>query len=228
MNQTFEKVKNDLEAAVSKMVEAAEAFPWSNKKAYADLIAQTYFYSRHTTRILGLAGVHFPFSQSQLHYRFLRHAAEETGHERLTTKDLKTLGFGLENFSESPATMALYQTQYYWIQHVEPAAIYGYILALEGFSAHHCRKMYETCKALYGADASLFWKVHSEDDPDHIEKALFYVEQLPEATLQNIRVNTLQTAAYYSEIYHEIIRRTADVAQKNVKPVYSELLLKSA
>lgn len=228
MSQTAEKVKTALEEAIVKMVEAAEAFPWSNKQAYADLIVQTYFYSRHTTRILGLAGVHFPFDQTQLHYRFLRHAAEETGHENIALKDIKTLGFKLEQFVESPATMALYQTQYYWIQHVEPASIYGYILALEGFAARHCRTMYETCKAAHGEGASLFWKIHSEDDPDHLEKALAHVAQLSESTLKNVYVNLVQTAAYYAEIYNEIRLRHAGKTKSKLKLVRAAQLSKSA
>ncbi len=225
MSNALERVKSELAQAVSQMIETANAFPWTDKKAYADLIAQTYFYSRHTTRILGLAGVHFPLDQNQLHYRFLRHAAEETGHENIAIKDLKTLGFKPEQFAERPATMALYQTQYYWVQHEEPASIYGYILALEGFAAKHCRTMYETCKEAHGDEASVFWKIHSEDDPDHLEKALAQVGQLPEGTLEKVRVNLIQTASYYCEIFNDIRSRTATIDTKLAHP---ERLLKTA
>jgi hypothetical protein len=106
MNST--QLETILTQSLKLMINACEDFPWRQANCYADLMAQTHWYTRRTTRILGLAAVHFKHDCDQLHSRFLQHAAEEKGHEKIALNDIRHLGYDLNDFNESPLTMALY------------------------------------------------------------------------------------------------------------------------
>ena len=203
-----------LSQSVEKMVSSMEAFPWEDRKAYADLMAQTFWYSRHTTRILTFAGITYGFEDDDHHYRFLKHASEEKKHEQLALRDIKELGFSIEDFEESFNTMALYQTQYYWIDREGPSSIYGYILALEDYAVKACSKMADMCSDFHGSKTSHFWKEHYEADPAHVESALKFVRKLSPETLELVSKNLKQTAHNYSSIYDEITEKTKSLGSK--------------
>ena len=51
---------------------ATDRFPWEERAAYADWLAQTYYYVRHTTRLIASAAARFPIDErgNSLHHRF--------------------------------------------------------------------------------------------------------------------------------------------------------------
>jgi heme oxygenase-like protein len=66
---------------------------------------------------------------------FRKHIPEETGHDDWVLDDLETLGYQREEVLKripSPSAAALAGAQYYWIRHVHPVALLGFIAVLEG------------------------------------------------------------------------------------------------
>src|SRR5690606_24416532 len=93
-------MKQLLERCTLQMKTAGEKFPWTSRKVYGDWLAQTYYYVRHSTRLLAAAAARFPLDErgSALHYRFAAHIGEEKRHEQLALHDLQQLGFTLAEF----------------------------------------------------------------------------------------------------------------------------------
>jgi Iron-containing redox enzyme len=63
------------------------------------------------------------------------HIPEECGHDEWILDDLEVLGVGRKQASQSlpsPTSAAMVGAQYYWIEHVHPVAVLGYIAVLEG------------------------------------------------------------------------------------------------
>ena len=75
-----------------------------------------------------------PIAEGMLEY-FRKHIPEETGHDDWVLDDLETLGFNRQEVLRripSPTAAALAGAQYYWIRHVHPVALLGFIAVLEG------------------------------------------------------------------------------------------------
>lgn len=183
--------------ANSREMDAIRGFPFDEPRAYAQFLAQTRHYVVHTTRLLGATAARIGEDREALHVRFMQHAAEERSHHRLAEHDLRKLGRSIEEFPELPVTQALYQSQYYRVEHTSPTAIFGYIFALEGLAVAHGAWIYEAvCKA-HGKEAAAFVKLHANEDEGHLEKAFDVVNQLSEAEHAMIRDNYLFTCALY-------------------------------
>lgn len=195
-NQTFEMTMNDLK-------KSAENFPWEDKAAYTQWLGQTYHFVIHTTRILTLASARTPMQQQQLHNRFIDHSKEERGHENLLINDLKAMSLKTSDFPEFAPTAALYKTQYYTIEHQSTEAFMGWVIMLEAFAANFGPKILKRVTETHGPKASTFWKVHAEEDQDHVEKAWKQISQLPQANQQDTIVNFVQSAHYYMGMLQE-------------------------
>jgi thiaminase len=178
-------------------MDVIRAFPFGERRAYAQFLAQTRHYVVHTTRLLGVTASRIGEEREPLHVRFMQHAAEEKSHHRLAEHDLRKLGLDVSQFSELPVTKALYQTQYYRVEHEHPTSIFGYIFALEGLAVTHGAWIYESVVRAHGKEAATFVKLHAEDDVEHMAKTLDAVSQLPESELSAIRDNYLCTVALY-------------------------------
>lgn len=75
-----------------------------------------------------------PVAEGMLAY-FRKHIPEETGHDDWVLDDLETLGYKREEILKRippPSAAALAGAQYYWIRHVHPVALLGFIAVLEG------------------------------------------------------------------------------------------------
>ena len=95
-------------ANIKQLSHAIDQVRWEDKQVYGNWLAQTYYYTRHTTRMLSLAGSYFYEDEQKLHERFLTHAGEEMNHELISLGDLKKLGFTLKDFPELPSTRSFY------------------------------------------------------------------------------------------------------------------------
>jgi len=74
-----------------------------------------------------------PVAEGMLAY-FRKHIPEETGHDDWVLDDLEALGFRREDVLKRippPSAAALAGAQYYWIRHVHPVALLGFIAVLE-------------------------------------------------------------------------------------------------
>lgn len=160
--------------------------PWENKEFYAEWCAQFFYFVAHATRLLAASASRLQLDKDPLHLRFLDHCQEEKNHEKLFEKDLLAMGKKPNNYSEHPLACLLYQSQYYMIDYVNPMALFGSILFLEGMSISVGPEIGERIEKIYGKDATNFIRVHVHDDQDHIEKAYKALEQMDSKELSAI------------------------------------------
>jgi hypothetical protein len=182
-------------------------FPWASRQAYADWLAQTYYYVHHSTRLLACAAARFPTDErgDGLHHRFANHMGEEKKHEKLCLHDLKVLGASIAELPERPATRMFYEPQYFKIEHKDPSALFGYILVLEALGAiGDGRAMLGALAKAHGDKCLSFVKLHVEEDPDHLKKAYAIVEGCDAGQLALIEENAWQTVHAYAAILREI------------------------
>lgn len=187
-------------SSVDYMSKAFKQYPWENKLAYAEFLAQTYYYVCHSVRLLCASAGRLPQEDQEIFKRFIKHMQEENSHELLCIRDLQKLGFNINDFSELAQTRTFYEVQYYKIEHLDPLALMGYILALETMAGRELKSTKEKLTQLYGKEAVKFIQVHADEDPDHIEKALNLIEKLDQRRLKIIDQNLEQTALSYVEM----------------------------
>jgi pyrroloquinoline quinone (PQQ) biosynthesis protein C len=209
----MEKLKLALEQSVGHSKGVMESLPWDNREFYANYLAQTFFYVRHSTRMLATSAGRLSYeAQQNLHIRFLKHLGEEAGHEKLALNDLKALGYNIEDFKELDATRFFYETQYYKIEHKDPLAIMGYILYLEVLAQFVCPPLTQKITQLYGKKTATFLLVHGEEDPHHVEEAQKLIASLPPQALTVITENLLQSSCAFNLMMNEMV-----IMAKNAK-----------
>jgi hypothetical protein len=202
-------MKSALESCVARLGEGLRAFAWRDRRVYGDWLAQTYFYVRHSTRLLAASAARFGHDElgNALHVRFAAHMAEEKRHELLALHDLKMLGASLDQYYERPSTRAFWETQYYKVEHVNPVALFGYILALEGMSATHGPWVYGEVSTAHGAGAATFLKLHAHDDEDHVQKAMPLLDKLDARGRADFEQNLEQSTFAYLVLLGELLAK---------------------
>lgn len=183
-------------------------YPWENRHAYAMWLAQTFYMVNHSCRLVALAGAHAPLDRQFLHDRFVDHAKEERGHQLIAISDLKELEYSIEQIPCLYPSAAMYQVQYYWVQHRGAASFFGYTLALEAIAENYGAHIHERASKAHGPRASKFIKLHSEADVGHLEEAFKNIDKLTptEATLayENLELS--------SDIYRAMLTKGLEVA----------------
>jgi pyrroloquinoline quinone (PQQ) biosynthesis protein C len=205
-------MKEMLEANIAQLKSAVDHFPWTDRRAYGDWLAQTYYYVRHSTRLLAGAAAQFPHDErgDKLHYRFATHIAEEKRHERLALHDLQRLGLTLDAFPERHATRMFYETQYFKIEHEAPAVLFGYILPLEAIGPAMGPNVITRVTAAFGDKCdTAFLRVHAADDEDHLQKALTLIETVTGAERRLLVRNLEQTTYAYCNLLRDIVEQPA-------------------
>jgi hypothetical protein len=182
-------------------------FPWEDRFAYAEYLAQTYHYVCHSTRLLAASAALLGVDREKLHQRFLKHAAEERSHHLLASRDLTKLGFSLDDFPELPSTQAFYEPQYYRIEHVSPLAMFGYILALEGSAVEYGPSAYQAVCAAHGESPTAFLRVHAGEDPGHLETAFTMIRELSPDEQQLVYRNTAFSLAMLDGFLRGIVEQ---------------------
>ncbi|HKU38511.1 MAG TPA: iron-containing redox enzyme family protein [Polyangiales bacterium] len=202
-------MKNVLDECLAELGRCLETFPWQEREAYADWLAQTYFYVRHSTRLLAASAARFALDErgNGFHYRFGAHLSEEKKHELLALHDMKVLGCSLADFPERHATRMFYEPQYFKIEHQEPLALFGYILPLEGISVSKGPWILERVRGAYGDRPTAFLKVHVNDDEDHLAKAFAVLETISDEQRALVEQNLHQTTAAYCGLLADIQQR---------------------
>ena len=199
-------LKETLDRAVDGLGHSIASYPWEDRVAYANWLAQTYHYVCHSTRLLAAAAARMPFNTlgNQLHYRCARHMAEEKKHELLAVHDLQALDCAIENLPERPATRMFYEPQYTKIEHSDPITLFGYILVLEAMSAAHGPAHVGRVVAAHGKRAVSFLALHASEDAGHVAKALDSLKQVEQDKLQLVRDNIEQSAFAYVTLLNAI------------------------
>lgn len=212
MKKLFE---DELKATADVMV----AMPWENRAFYRSYLTQTYHFVVHSTRLLAYAGGCVRPGEDSLHRRLCAHIGEEKGHDRLALRDLKQMGFDGDLEAEMAQTRNLYETQYYKILHQHPSALFGYILALEGVASRVCPLFMERVYKAHGIEASLFLKLHVEEDPGHVEEAFHEIAKMDPQSHALIMQNLAQSFANYRSFLTAIAEKTAR-SSRSAEPIF--------
>jgi pyrroloquinoline quinone (PQQ) biosynthesis protein C len=118
--------------------------------------------------------------------------------------DLAQLGIAQDALRELNSTRMFYETQYYKIEHVDPYAVYGYILMLEATGPVCGDAIVERVTRAFGPRCATFLKLHAAEDVDHVQRALDMVAQLDECTHETVLQNLHQSAQAYRLMLGEI------------------------
>lgn len=187
---------------------------WADKDVYAQYLAQTYFYVNHSERFLALCIGLFNNEDRKLQRRFIAHLGEESAHDQLLINDLKNLGHDIRNFEELPATKSFWETQYYKIEHCDPAILLGYIYFLEAFAAQVVPETTKKLEALYGRKCTTFLRLHAEEDQDHVEKAFTFIASLSLDRQKEICINHAQSMQAFNQMIKSVVHAAAKNNQK--------------
>jgi hypothetical protein len=122
------------------------------------------------------------------------HLAEEHDHARWLAADLATTGVDVHALPASRDAIAMAGSQYYLIYHVDPAALLGYMAALECFPTpeDQIRRLEET----HGVDLCRTLRYHATHDIDHGADVLEQVDKLNPRQFRIVMDNAMQTAAF--------------------------------
>ena len=139
---------------------------------YRDMMLQVYHYSRHNSMNQAVAAF-VPAPEGLLRFVY-RHAAEELGHERMVTHDLRSIGLLDEADLAKPpmpATEALIGYLYYVGLRYGPVARLGYSFWAEGAHAHIGAPLAKICKDLgLNSKNVTFFGSHAEADVAHMQQ----------------------------------------------------------
>jgi hypothetical protein len=191
-------IKNELHILLSTFAHKNRPELLKDREVYAQWLAQTYYFVRHSVPLLGYALPHL--KNDVLKQRFCSHMGEEDRHDLMLIKDLEKLGRDISEFPEWGLTQGFYQSQYYRIQFEGATSFLGYILFLEALASGWGRDAYSSVKSVF-PNATLFLRVHSEEDPAHVDEALSAILKLGPEEQQNIYRNMM----YSAEIYQKMI-----------------------
>lgn len=173
---------------------------FKDKDVYAEWLAQTYFFVRHSTPLLGFALPHLKNDELKRHFE--HHLGEEERHDLIALKDIERLGRKINEFQEMNLTKAFYQSQYYRISFENGTSLLGYILLLEGMAVTWGQKMYGEIKDVH-KNSIFFLKVHAEEDPHHLDGAIDTIMRL---SLEEQHL-ILENLRYSDEIYKGMLNK---------------------
>lgn len=201
-------VRDDLMRTLNSYETIFKPGLFKDKDIYAEWLAQTYFFVRHSTPLLGFALPHLKDDDLKRHFE--HHLGEEERHDLLALKDIERLGKKIDQFQEMNMTKAFYQSQYYRISFENGTALLGYILLLEGMAVTWGQKMYEEIKDVH-KNSILFLKVHAEEDPHHLDGAIETIMRLSAAE-QRLIIDNMK---YSDEIYKSMLNKI--IMQKEMR-----------
>lgn len=144
------------------------------------------------------------------------HIAEEMHHDTWTIEDLESAGFPGDLVLEqipSPNVAAAVGAQYYWIEHVHPVALLGYITVLEGNSVT-AEELDDLCSRS-GLPESLFrtYRLHGELDPQHKLELDALLDSLPLDRTQSslVGISAMQTVLVLSRCIRDVLSQPPPV-----------------
>lgn len=195
---TFNELSSIYETEQKNLEKIIKEFPWKNKNAYMEWLSNGYEYVINSTRILALAGGQMPSHLTSLSNRFITHAAEETGHEKLLENDVKALGHNIKDLPVTDEMKLFHHSLFYWLSPMgSPLGIYGFVLALESVPARHGQWIYDQILPTFGEKACRFVKVHTGEDPDHLEKAFKTVQTMSADEIKIVAASTIEYSRQY-------------------------------
>ena len=151
-----------------------------------------------------------PIAEGMLAY-FQKHIPEETGHDEWVLDDLATLGYDRSEVLRRlppPSAAALAGAQYYWINHVHPVALLGFIAVLEGTPPDV--EFFEATADRIGLPRRAFSNLllHGKLDPQHRDDLDNTLDALPltEAHHALMGVSAFQTIGLLTQVAEEAVQ----------------------
>lgn len=173
---------------------------WESPDFYAAWLSQTFHYVRHTTRLLARAASRCSFEQEAIHERLLENAAEESGHHLLLLSDLAAIERSLADHPVSEPTQSFIDVLYDRIDQQGPVAVYGRLLLLEGLAVEVGDDLHRRVMRSHGSSAASFLRVHTDEDPGHVEKALRSIDALPPPAQALIAETLEESVSIYAQM----------------------------
>lgn len=207
-------MRPDYQKQKDRMIENLRSFPWDNKLAVGDYLAQTYYYVHHSERLLALAAGLMKENDRKTQRRFFQHLSEENAHDLMVKKDLENLGFKLSDFPERAETKMFWESQYYKIEHEDPTSLMGYILLLEDVATSVCLWMFQQIERHHGKKSGTFLRVHGEEDPGHVADALKVIDSLNQSRQLIVYANLRQSEIAYHMMIMAIVTDHANINKK--------------
>lgn len=187
-----------LDAFISK----AKSLPWTTTGFYPIFIAQIYFLTTYSVKMLAAAA---SVTDRPEYYRHLmQNIREEIGHDKIALSDLKAMGFSAEDFEEFGITRAIWESQLYKIQRC-PDALIGYIFALEKSAVEVYNLVLPALTEKYGTNAVKFVRLHAEEDQEHVKNAWDQIQKLSPASKKEALINANQACEMLSHLFDEIL-----------------------
>ncbi len=186
--------------------QALEEFPWENLNCYVGWVAQSYYFVRHSTRLLALAAGSASLESDHFHQRFIEHLREELGHEKLLLQDLSSLKQNIQDWPEILETTLFYEQQYFLVQKYGPKALMGWITFLDGMASDFGPRAVERTQNLSKA-STRFLRLHSEEDLDHIQSAFSLIDQCELGEDPIFLYNFKSSQQYYLEMLKKITQQ---------------------
>lgn len=179
----------------------------TDRDMYAQWLAQTYFFVKHSIPLLELAIQ--KSSNPSFIARGKEHLKEEAGHDKVALSDLRNLGVKAEELKEWQWTKDFYNRQYELVSQ-KGELLLGYILALEGLailSAPAAGPVIE----VYGNKATKFAKIHVEEDQEHLPHAIKQTLELDckEEILKNFQTTLDEYGDFVSQLQSHQIKIAA-------------------
>ena len=142
------------------------------------------------------------------------HIEEEKDHDLWLLDDICSLGYHERDVLETApcsATVNLIGAQYFWMNHIHPVAVLGYLILMEGYAP--LPGQLELIRARSGAPSTAFrcLKRHADDDPAHLAD-LNQTLDIMELTAEQARAVAMCSFAaieYTAAMLEELVGRNA-------------------
>ena len=189
---------------MNHLLQTLEQAPWENSAFYKEWLAQSYYYTQHSTRMLAYCAGWTNPVHGEYYRRSLKHIREEQGHEQIAINDLQAMSGDIKDFPEMGVTRSLWEPQFYKINR-DPFSLLGYILSLEALAVFSFKEIYARTSKAHGEESGRFIKTHADDDPHHVTEALKQIEKCPSESRPMIHENFTQTNTMYALMLNEIV-----------------------
>ncbi|MGC2160296.1 MAG: iron-containing redox enzyme family protein [Silvibacterium sp.] len=150
------------------------------------------------------------------------HLEEELGHDAWLLDDIRTLGFEEREVVQAQpcaAVIDIVGAQYFWMTHVHPVAMMGYLILMEGYAP--VASQLEDIRVRSGAPASAFrcLRRHAEDDPEHLAELNRTLDRMNLSAAQTQAVGMCAFAAIegLSAMFEELLESDETTAAEPLK-----------
>jgi hypothetical protein len=136
-------------------------------------------------------------SHGELKKYYIKHLQEEKDHAEWLANDLKSIGVDVKKEPIKRHAAAMAGTQYYFIKHVKPECLLGYMAVIEGFPNEI--SFVEHLEKMHGTELFKTLRFHAEHDLEH-RVELF--EMIEKHQCNEIIETAIETKIYLNELMH--------------------------